>query len=111
MAIVDITCWNDADFIHGFVYAEQLPDGSVGPPIDLTGNTMRMGVRFHAEDVIEELQLTTENGGLTITDAPNGKFTVLITQTQLLQMTVRSYEHSLVRDTGTNTLRIWSGSL
>jgi hypothetical protein len=46
MAIVNITCENDADFIRGFFY-QQLD----GTPIDLTGNTMRMGIRVHAADV------------------------------------------------------------
>jgi hypothetical protein len=112
MAIVNITCENDADFLRGFVYQTLLSDGvTLGPPVNLTGNTMRMGVRAHASDVTEDLLLTTENGGLIITDAPNGKFTVIITQVQLVEMQTGSYEHSLVRITGSNTLRIWSGSL
>lgn len=106
MAIVNITCENDADFIRGFLY-QQLD----GTPIDLTGNTMRMGIRFRAEDVNEEMLLTTENGGLVITDAPNGKFTVIITQAQLVLLQTGDYEHSLIRLQGTSMLRIWSGSL
>ena len=106
MAIVNITCENDADFMRGFVY--QYESGS---PVDLTGNTMRMGIRHHAADVTEEMLLTTENGGLTITDAVNGKFTVHITQAQLVQLEVGTYEHSLVRLTGGLSLRIWSGTL
>jgi hypothetical protein len=112
MAIVNITCENDADFIRGFIYQTLLSDGvTPGPPIDLTGNTMRMGIRFNAQDVNEEMLLTTENGGLVITDPPNGKFTVIITQAQLVQMQTGAYEHSLIRMQGTSTLRIWSGSL
>jgi len=100
MAIVNITCENDADFLRGFVYQTLLSDGvTLGPPVNLTGNTMRMGVRAHASDVTEDLLLTTENGGL------------IITQVQLVEMQTGSYEHSLVRITGSNTLRIWSGSL
>jgi hypothetical protein len=106
MAIVNITCENDADFIRGFIYQEL--DAT---PIDLTGNTMKMGIRYHASDVNELMLLTTENGGLTITDAVNGKFTVVITQAQLVQLQATGYEHSLVRMSGGATLRIWSGSL
>ncbi|WP_063685510.1 hypothetical protein [Bradyrhizobium stylosanthis] len=109
MAICNITCWNDADFIRGFVYetADTPP-----VPIDLTGNTMRMGIRHRAEDVTEEMLLTTENGGLSITDAPNGKFTLWITHAQLLELPLGDYEHSLIRSTATGLqLRIWSGSL
>ena len=107
MAIVNITCENDADFVRGFVY-----QFTSGAPVDLTGNSLRMGVRRRAADVTEDLLLTTENGGLTITDPPNGKFTVRITQGQLVLLPVGDYEHSLIRLIGTQQrYRIWSGSL
>jgi hypothetical protein len=107
MAIVNITCENDADFYRQFVYQT-----TTGAPIDLTGNTMRMGVRARAEDVTEELLLTTENGGLTIVSAPDGTFTVRITQAQLVVLPIGDYEHSLIRITpGPQQLRIWSGAL
>ncbi|MGX1323248.1 hypothetical protein AB7M17_006701 [Bradyrhizobium sp. USDA 377] len=106
MAIVNITCQNDADFYRQFAY--QTLDGA---PIDLTGNAMRMGIRRHAADAAEEMLLTTENGGLAIVDPPHGKFTVRITQDQLVRLALGSYEHSLIRIVGTMQLRIWSGSL
>lgn len=114
MAIVDITTENDADFIRGFVYQTLLSDGvTPGPPVDLTGNKLRMGIRHRAPDVTEELLLTTENGGLTITDAVNGKFTLHITQAQLLELPLGDYEHSLIRIVTSSglQLRIWSGTL
>jgi hypothetical protein len=107
MAIVNITTQNDADFIRQFAYQTVS-----GVPIDLTGNMMRMGVRRHAEDIAEQLLLTTENGGLEITDAPNGRFNVWITDEQLVRMQLGDYDHSLVRVVPTGlTLRIWSGLL
>jgi hypothetical protein len=107
MAIVNITVENDADFYRQFAYQT-----TTGAPIDLTGNTMRMGVRVHAQDVNEEMVLTTENGGLAIVDPPNGAFTVRILQDQLANLPVGDYEHSLVRFTpGSQVLRIWSGAL
>src|SRR5437764_4770940 len=108
MSVVDITCWNDSDFIRGFIY--QTTDATP-VPINLTGNTMRMGVRHRAEDATEEMLLTTENGGLAITDAINGKFSVTITAAQLLQLPLGSYEHSLVRVASGQHLRVWSGTL
>jgi len=113
MAIVNITCENDADFIRGFIYQTLLADGiTPGPPVDLTGCTMRMGVRRHAQDIEEILQLTTENGGLAITDAVNGKFTLWITNEQLLPMS-GDYDQSLIRIITASgiQIRIWSGSL
>jgi hypothetical protein len=112
MAICTITVENDADFYRQFVYQTVDSLGNVIGPIDLTGNKLRMGIRQHAADIAEELLLTTENGGLTIVDAPNGKFTVRITQAQLVQLEVGQYDHSLVRiPSATETYRIWSGTL
>jgi hypothetical protein len=106
MAICDITCENDADFVRGFIYRDQ-----TGLPIDLGGNTMRMGIRRQATDVTEDLLLTTENGGLTITSPPSGAFTLTITYEQLQQLPLGDYVHSLIRINGEQHLRIWSGSL
>jgi hypothetical protein len=109
MAIVNITTENDADFYRQFAYQTTL-----GVPIDLTGNTLRMGIRKHAADVEEELLLTTENGGLAIVDPINGLFTVRILHNQLLeQLALGDYEHSLIRiiTISAEQYRIWSGTL
>lgn len=107
MAIVNIITQNDADFIRGFIYQTL-----AGAPISLAGNTMRMGIRRRAVNVAEEMLLTTENGGLAITDAAGGKFTVTLLQAQLVLLPVGDYEHSLIRmPPGGAHLRIWSGTL
>ncbi|MBR0753522.1 hypothetical protein JQ604_15140 [Bradyrhizobium jicamae] len=106
MAIVNITCENDADFYRQFAY--QFQDGT---PIDLTGSAMRMGIRHRATDAHEDLLLTTENGGIAIVDATHGKFTVRITQAQLERLQLGDYEHSLIRMFSGMHLRVWSGSL
>lgn len=111
MAIVNITVENDADFYRQFQYATSNPDGSVGPPIDLTGNTLKMGIRKRAEDITEELLLTTENGAFAFVDPTNGTFTLRITQAQLMDLPTGDYEHSLIRMAGTMQLRMWSGLL
>ena len=106
MAIVTITCENDADFYRQFAY--QSIDGT---PIDLSGNTLRMGIRHHAIDAVVELLLTTENGGLLLTDPVNGRFTVWIKQAQLLELPLGTHDHSLIRAWGGVHYRIWSGTL
>jgi hypothetical protein len=112
MATCNITVENDADFYRAFAYQTVDSTGTIFTPINLTGNKLRMGIRQHAADIAEELLLTTENGALTIVDAPNGKFTVRITQAQLLQLEVGQYDHSLIRMPNTSeTYRIWSGTL
>lgn len=109
MAIVNISTTSDQDYVHGFV----LMAGDT--PIDLTGQSMRMGVRRHAEDSEEQLLLTTENGGITIVDPPGGKFVLTIRQATLLMLYFGDYEHSLIRiihyAEGDIRYRVWSGTL
>jgi hypothetical protein len=108
MAVVTITIANDADFIRGFRY-QYTPSGA---PVDLTGNKLRMGIRRKAEDSAEEMLLTTENGGLVITDEPGGAFTVVMRQSMLIEHAVGDYEHSLVRIRPDGAkLRVWSGAM
>jgi hypothetical protein len=111
MAIVIITTENDADFICGFTYQYVDSTGTVTGPVDLTGDTMQMGLRKNAADVDELLLLTTQNGGLIVTSPSAGQFTVTITKAQLVQLPVDTFDHSLIRFHGTQTLRIWSGTL
>jgi hypothetical protein len=107
MATVNITTTSDADFYRGFAY--QSTDTS---PIDLTGNKMRMGVRKNADDIAELMLLTTENGGIIITNAPGGLFTVWLKQDELLVLTPGTYVHSLIRTRpDALQLEVWSGVL
>jgi hypothetical protein len=105
-AICTITTYSDADFYRGFIYQT-----TSGAPISLVGNTMRMGVRNNAADIAEVLLLTTENGGIILTDAANGLFTVSISQEQLEQLAPGTYDHSLIRIVGNQQLAMWYGTL
>jgi hypothetical protein len=106
-SIVNITTTSDADCYHGFAYQDTL-----GNPIDITGSTLRMGVRKNAEDIIELMLLTSENGGLMITDAVNGQFTLWIKQADLLELAPDTYVHSLIRTMSDGLqLQMWSGTL
>jgi hypothetical protein len=107
MTIVNITTTSDADFYRGFAYQDLNAN-----PIDLTGSTMHMGVRKNADDATELMLLTTASGGgIIITNATAGQFTVWITQDQLRRLAPDQYVHSLIRDTGTLQLEMWSGTL
>jgi hypothetical protein len=107
MTIVNITTASDADFYRGFAYQD-----INGVGIDLTDSQLRMGVRKNVEDVTELLLLTTDyGGGISITDPPNGLFTVWITQEQLLNLPPDTYVHSLIRDFGPLHLEMWSGTI
>ena len=106
MAIVNLTCENDADFYRTFQYLDVNNN-----PIDITGATFAMDVRRHAEDATVFLQLTSPDAGITATDPTNGFFTLLITREQLLQLSPGDYDQSLIMTLGGIRVRMWSGVL
>lgn len=110
MAIVNITVENDADFYCLFQYATANPDGSAGPPIDMTSASLEMMLRRRASDETALLRLGTDTGEIVMTDPVNGFFTVLIEQLTLQQLGLGSFDHSLIMTRGGKT-KIWSGTL
>lgn len=81
-------------------------------PIDLTGMTFKMGVRRHAEDATEALSLTTENGGVSVTDELNGRFLINFDHENLLKLPYGIYVHSLIAIESDDTRRlVWTGTL
>jgi hypothetical protein len=106
MAIVNITCQNDADFYRSFVYQTL-----AGVPIDISGCDMVMKLRRHAEDSTAFLTLSTETGEITISNGPGGQFTIMISQTDLLELSLGPYEQSLILTINSIKKKIWSGSL
>jgi hypothetical protein len=107
MAICNITCANDADFYRSFVYKTK----TTGSPIDLTGVDMVMKLRRHAEDATAFLTLSTDTGEITITNPVGGQFTILIIQDNLLQLSLGSYDQSLIMTINSIKKKIWSGVL
>ena len=92
MATVNITVENDADFYRTFQYVM----ASSGAPIDITGASLEMMLRRHAEDVEALLRLGTDSGEIVLTDPANGLFTVLIRQDALERLglgRLRSIQH------------------
>lgn len=108
MNTVNIIAPNDADFYRTFLYKEE-----GGPPINLTGITMRMVLRKKASDVIAVMELSTEPGdGITIlSPATDGKFTILIEQEALERLQVGTYDQSLIMYQGALSTRIWGGTI
>lgn len=106
MAIVNITTKSDADFIRGFIYKS----GGVG--VDLTGTTMKMLVRAHAEDATLALSLTSADGDIDISNDPVGSFSLRISQAKLLLLNPGEYVHSLImtRLDGIK-VELWHGAL
>jgi hypothetical protein len=106
MAIVNIIVENDADFYRTFQY--QMTSGT---PINMTGASLEMMLRRHAEDVEALLRLGTDTGEMVLTDPFNGKFTVLIRQDALERLGLGDFDHSNIMTQGGLKTKIWSGTL
>jgi hypothetical protein len=107
MAIVNITVENDADFYRVFQYVVV----SSGAPIDITGATMEMMLRRHAADETAMLRLATDTGEIALTDAANGKFTVLIVQSTLVRLGLGDFDQSNIMTLNGFKTKLWSGTL
>lgn len=71
---------------QGTYYAQYFTVKSDGVAVNITGWTFRAMIRRQLDDEEELVELTTANGGLTITDAANGRvrFALTAAQTELL---------------------------
>jgi hypothetical protein len=107
MAIVNITVENDADFYRAFQYVA----ATSGAPINMTGASLEMMLRRHAEDVEALLRLATDTGEIVLTDPVNGTFTVLISQDSLERLGLGSFDQSNIMTLGGLKIKIWSGTL
>jgi hypothetical protein len=106
-AIVNITVSNDADFYRAFQYVM----ASDNAPIDITGASLEMMLRRHAEDAEALLRLGTDTGEMVLTDPANGLFTVMIRQDVLRRLDLGSYDHSNIMTLAGMKTKIWSGTL
>lgn len=75
--------------------------GATPTAVDITGYTARMQIRQTLTSTGFLVELTTENGGITLTDPTNGVFQLLITAvaTAALDFTTAVYDLELI-DTG-----------
>jgi len=110
MTTVNINVLNDADFYRVFQYQTLS-----GVPIDITGTSMVMMLRRHAKDEAVLMVLSTATNEITITDGPQGLFSILIKQLDLEKLGLGEYAHSLVMTIGSGEEAvkrgIWNGKL
>lgn len=90
---------------------EENDDGSKGDAIDLTGWTARMQIREEHESDTTILELTTENGGITL-NSPTGAIDVVIpaADTEDLDFDCAVYDLELV-DAGGAVTRLVEGNV
>jgi hypothetical protein len=107
MATVNITVTNDADFYRVFQYVMS----SNSAPINISGASLEMMLRRHAEDAEALLRLATDTGEFVLTDPVNGLFSLLIRQDVLEHLGLGSFDHSNIMTLGGYKTKIWSGTL
>jgi hypothetical protein len=105
MTIVNIQVENDSDFYRVFQYVAVVS----GVPVDLTGATMEMMLRRHAENNAVVMRLGTDTGEIKIVDPPSGKFTLLITQYALEHLGLGDFDHSNIMTRNGLKTKMWSG--
>ena len=105
MAIVNINVYNDADFNRTFLW--ETVDGA---PIDMTGGSLEMMLRRHADDVDAVMRLATDTGEIVLTNPLNGTFTVRIAQIDLERLGLGNFDHSNIFTLNGNKIRVWSGT-
>jgi hypothetical protein len=105
MTIVNITVENDADFYQVFQY--QTVDGV---PINLTGASLEMMLRRHAEDSTVVLRLSTYTGEFYLVEPVTGTFSLRISQDVLEHLALGDFAHSNIMTLHGLKTRIWSGT-
>jgi hypothetical protein len=106
MTTVNITAENDADFYRVFQYQTV-----AGVPINITGTTMEMMLRRHAEDATAVMRLGTDTGEIVYTNAVQGLFSIMIKQIELQRLPLGDYDQSNIMTTGGLKTKLWSGTL
>lgn len=89
------------DWIVPFVFGSVAEDGVTFTPIDLTDSILKMEIRKHETDAHVFVSVTNDppGGGITITDAANGAFTVAIMRDRLTQLVPdETYVTDMVRE-------------
>jgi len=98
------------DWVVPFVLGTPVGDGTV-TPIDLTGSIIKLEMRVNESDNEAIVAVWSPDGGVTITDAVNGRFQVLIDRDHLRRIPAGTYFCDMVRlmPSGYQE-RLWEGT-
>ena len=89
MIVLDdpVTIYAGSTFGKKFGYATQTSKTAPKVRVDLTGAKLRLQVREKVAAATVLLELTTENGGIVVTDATNGYYTLNLSAAQTAAQT------------------------
>jgi hypothetical protein len=90
-ATVNLTIYQGSTFSQEF----QWKSGDPAVPVDLTGYAARMQIREKISSPNYIVNLTTENGGIVIRDAVNGKFSIEISADATTTMNFKTAVYDL----------------
>jgi hypothetical protein len=113
MPTVNLTTVSGTDYAQAFTYATSVDGGDTTTPVDIGGSVLRLQVRRRATDAEAMVSIgSTDEGGIEITDGPNGKFTVAISRAQLDRIPAGTYVQNLVRTRPDGLYEeIWTGTV
>jgi hypothetical protein len=99
------------DWIVPFLYQSVDSTGTVFTPIDLTGSILKLEIRIQEIDHEAIVSVYSPDGGIAITDATQGEFTILIDRAHMLHLAAGQYFVDLIRlmPTGYQE-RLWEGT-
>jgi hypothetical protein len=101
------------DWVVPFIYQSQDASGNVAP-IDLSNSTLKLEMRVNESDHEAIVECHSPDGGIWITDAVNGCFTIAIDRESRLWRLVGGYQYTvdLVRLVASNGFqeRIFEGT-
>lgn len=92
---INITIYQGSTFSKELQWSTQASETDPKIPVNITGYKFRMQVREKIKDETFVLELTTENGGVIITDAPNGRFKLFINDTNTAAITIKGGVYDL----------------
>lgn len=93
---------------QGSTFNQQLTWTIDNDPVDLTGYTARMQVREKHISKVYNLNLTTENGGITLGDE-EGTISITVDATDTSEIIAKEYVYDLELDSGGEVIRLIEG--
>lgn len=106
-AAINITIYQGTTHYQEF----QWKVGSPAVAVDLTGYTARMQIRPKIVDPTVICSLTTENGGIVISDPVNGKFSINISATDTAAFEFKNAVYDIELVIGSNVRRLFGGTV
>lgn len=104
---VDLTIYQGATFRRTVVWLT----GEPPTPVDLTGYTARMQIRRKLKDRDFVIELTTENGRISITRPDEGLINLLISATDTAALSILSGVYDLELEYDDEVVRLIEGAV